>query len=273
MTFDARELSFNAGQPFNMATFACGGYTLRVCAADQPMTAGGHTWEPWPIQFPQIVQASEINRNDLRLVVPATFPIAQLWLEAPPAATMLCLLHDGHAGEGEIRETWTGHVANVTWQGAARAEILLASGLNAMKGVGLHRVVQRHCNHSIYSPDCGVVLGSKATAGTVDAIGGNWVEASEFATQPDGWFDGGILQWTDAQGIPDWRMIKTHVGNRVTLAWPVGRLLVADAVTAHAGCNNTPDHCGPKFNNMPNYGGLWHFKTKNPFEGMQGPIY
>ncbi len=134
-------------------------------------------------------------------------------------------------------------------------------------------MVQRHCGHSIYSPDCGVPLGTHATAGTVDAIGGNWVEASEFAAQPDGWFDGGILSWTSPEGIPDWRMVKSHVGARLTLAWPVGRVSIADAVTAHAGCNNTPDHCGPKFNNLPNYGGLWHFKPKNPFEGMQAPVY
>ena len=273
MTFDAREKSFNAGKPFNAALFSVGTYSLRVCAADSPRTFGGNTYAPWPIEFPKIVQASELNRNDLTLRVPPTFPIAQLWLAAPPASTMLCILYDAHQGETESRNAWTGHVANVSWPAPAKAEILLASGMNAMKGVGLHRVVQRHCNHSIYSPDCGVVLGAKATAGTVDAIGGNWVEASEFSSKPNGWFDGGILQWTSAEGIPDWRMVKTHVGARLTLAWPAGRLPVAAAITAHAGCDFTPDHCGPKFNNLANNGGLWHFKPKNPFDGMQAPVY
>lgn len=275
MTFDGREQSFNEGRPFNAALFACGSYALRVCAADTAQTAGGHTWDPWPITFPAIVQASEINRNDLRLTVPATFPIAQLWLQAPPAATMLCILYDAHFGESEMRESWTGHVGNVSFSGGATAEIMLASGINAMKGAGLHRVVQRHCGHSIYSADCGIPLdpeGPFATAGTVDDSGGNWIEASEFAALDDGWLDGGVLQWTHASGIPDWRRIKSHVGNRLTLAWPA-RIPDGTAVVAHAGCNNTPDHCGPKFDNLPNYGGLWHFKTKNPFEGLQGPLY
>lgn len=273
MTFDGREQSFNEGRPYNAALFACGSYALRVCAADSAQTAGGHTWDPWPITFPAIVQANEINRNDLRLTVGATFPIAQLWLAAPPAATMLCILYDAHFGESEMRESWTGHVANVSFSGGARAEIVLASGLNAMKGAGLHRVVQRHCGHGLYTPDCGITLGDFATAATVTAIGGDWVEATEFAAHPDGWFNGGLLRWTDSEGIPDYRMVKSHVGNHLTLAWPVGRLAVSAAVTADAGCDFTPTTCGDKFDNLQNYGGLWHFRPKNPFDGLQAPIY
>lgn len=272
MTFNSREQSFNEGRPFNAALFACGTYALRVCASDSPQTVGGHTWDPWSIVFPSIVQAGEINRNDLSLSVPADFPIAQMWLQAPPASTMLCILYDAHFDESEMRESWTGHVGNVSFSGGARAEIKLASGINAFKGIGLQRVVQKHCGHSIYSLDCGVVLGSKATAATITAIGGNWVEAAEFATQPDGWFDGGMVRWTDSEGIPDYRMVKRHIGSRLTLAWPVGRLQVGDEVISDAGCNNTPDHCGPKFDNLPNYGGLWFFKSKTPFEGMQSPV-
>lgn len=273
MTHEARELSFNDAQPIGFAMFVSGAYTLRVCSADTDQVVGANTWKAWPITFPTIKQASEIRQNDLKLTVPPTFPIAQLWLTAPPMSTMLCFLYDYHAGETEFRQAWVGHVANVSWDGSAQATIMLASGVSAMQGTGIPDVLQRHCRHTVYGPGCGAVLGDKATPATLSSAGGSWVESADFAGFPADWFRGGILQWVTDEGIPDWRMIKAQTGNRLTLLWRPGRLPTSGAVIAHAGCNQTPDHCSQKFGVMDSFGGFPHFRPKNPFDDLGAPIY
>lgn len=271
MTFEAREASFNEGQPLVLAFFSIGSWTLRVCASDTAQTFNGGVWQPWPIGMPNIVQSGELKKNDLTIKVPIDFPISQMWMESPPAGTVLCILYDAHLGEAETRDSWTGHVTNVRWPTPASAEILLSSGLLALRQPGLRQIAQRSCRHGIYTPGCGVDPADFATAATVTAAGGNWIEATEFAGQSDGYFVGGFVKWISVEGIPDFRHVRAHVGNRLTLAWTPGRMPAGTACTAHPGCDETPDHCGPRFNNQENYGGLWWLKTKNPFGG--DPIY
>lgn len=271
MTFEAREKSFNAGQPIGLAYFSIGTWTLRVCSGDTPQVFNGFTWAPWPVEFPRITQSGELRKNDLNLRVPIDFPVAQLWIDSPPAGTMLCVLYDAHLGEPETRDSWTGHVTNVRFPSPASAEILVSSGLVAMKQPGLRQIAQRSCRHGVYTPGCTLDPAAFATLGTVSAAGGNWIESPAFAALADGWFNGGFVKWTSVDGIPDFRHIRSHVGARLELAWQAGRAPVGTAVSASPGCDETPNHCGPKFNNLVNYGGLWHLKTKNPFDG--NPIY
>lgn len=271
MTFEARECSYNEGQPVGLLLFAIGTWTLRVAACDEPQEFNGHTWASCPMELPRIVLSSEVRKNDLTFRVPVHFPISQMWIAGPPSGKVLCILYDAHIGEAETRESWTGHVVNVSWPSPAVAEITVSSGAGAMKTQGLRLVAQRGCTSGIYTLRCGVPLGALATTGACTAVGGNWVEADEFAEQEDGWFNGGILRWVDANGIPDFRHIRDHVGKRLTLAWAAGRVTVDMPLTADPGCDETPNHCGPKFDNEVNYGGLPHFRSKNPFGG--DPIY
>lgn len=271
MTFDGRETSYNEGQPVGLLFFAIGGWSLRVAACDTPQVFNGHTWASSGIELPRIVQSGEIRKNDLTIKVPFDFPISAMWINGPPAGKVLCILYDAHIGEAETRESWTGHVANVSWPSPAVAEITISSGAGAMKTQGLRLVAQRSCTSGIYTPRCGVSLGALATVGECTDVGGNWVEAAEFGALEDGWFNGGVLRYTDPTGIPDFRHIRNHVGTRLTLAWAAGRVAEGMELTADPGCDETPNHCGPKFDNEVNYGGLPHFKTKNPFGG--DPIY
>ena len=270
-TLEQLEASPNDARPVGLILFAIDDWTLRVAASDTPIEVNGHTWQPFPVVMPDIVQSAELRKNDLTLEVPATFPIAQLWAESPPAGTMLCILYEADRGASNTRDSWTGHVANVRFASAAKAEIQLTSGLNALTQPGLRQIAQRNCRHGIYTPGCGVSPEDFKTEAVVTDRGGLWIEAAEFAEQPDGYYEGGFIRWTNALGFRDWRHVRKHEGVRLTLAWSPGRLPIGAELTAHPGCDETPNHCGPKFNNQPNYGGLWWMKTKNPFES--DPIY
>jgi uncharacterized phage protein (TIGR02218 family) len=274
MTHDSREQSLDNGEPISLAFFVCDAFTLRICSADMDVVAGGHIWHALPgATFPNVRDTSEVRAADLRLVVPVTFAIAQHYLVAPPMRKIGVFLYDYHYGETEKRQAWMGHVGNVKWDGKASAEILLANGHHALDIMGLPDALQRHCRHTVYSPGCRVPLGARATDATLSGSGLLYLEAPEFAALPDHWFQGGILQWVSPQGIPDYRFIRKHVGNRIETNWRVARLPLDGGVIAHAGCNGTQAHCGPKFNNSFNFGGFDRFRPKNPFDGLEAPVY
>jgi len=270
-TIEEIDGTLREAQPVGLVLFAIDDWTLRVAASDKVETFNGHDWLPVAVTMPDIVQAAELRKNDLTLTVPVDFPVAQLWAEAPPAGTMLCILYDADRGSTETRDSWTGHVSNVRFASAAKAEIQLTSGLNALRQPGLRQIAQRSCRHGIYTPGCTVSPEDFKTDAVVTDRGGLWIEADEFASKPDGYYEGGFVRWTNAMGFRDWRHVRTHVGKRLTLAWSAGRLPIGGELTAHPGCDETPNDCGPKFDNLPNYGGLWWLKTKNPFGS--DPVY
>lgn len=83
-------------------------------------------------------------------------------------------------------------------------------------------------------------------------------------------FNGGFLEWTDAEGITDWRAIVGHLGGSVTLMTHAPRLEVGMTVTVVEGCDRTLPRC-EELENTDNYGGIPYFINKNPFSG--DPIY
>lgn len=83
-------------------------------------------------------------------------------------------------------------------------------------------------------------------------------------------FNGGFVEWTDAEGITDWRAITDHAGSAITLMTHAPRIQVGTRVTFVEGCARTLDRCA-ELENTDNYGGIPYFITKNPFNG--DPIY
>lgn len=271
-TFDELEASATESRPVGLAFFSVGSWVLRVVAADAVQEFAGQTWQPYPVALPEIVQGAELRKNELTMTVPADFPVVQLWVEGPMATKMLVVLYDAHLGEDEARDSWTGFVSNVRILSAARAEVTLSSGQLAFQSAGLRQIASRTCRHGIYTVGCGVDPADHEVPFTVTAVGGDWIEADEFADIPDDQFlNGGFIAWTSVDGIPDTRHIRGKVGNRVTLAWRAARLEVGMDGSAYPGCDDTPNHCGPKFDNLPRFGGLWFLQSKNPFEG--DPVY
>lgn len=103
---------------------------------------------------------------------------------------------------------------------------------------------------------------------TIATISGLVIQAPELNNGMK--FNGGFIEWTDAEGITDWRAITGHAGATITLMTHAPRLAVGVRITAVEGCSRTIQRC-EELGNTPNFGGIPYFMTKNPFSG--DPIY
>lgn len=103
---------------------------------------------------------------------------------------------------------------------------------------------------------------------TLEVVAGLVLSAPQLANGMK--FNGGFIEWTDAEGITDWRAIVWHSGDTVTLMTHAPRLEPGMVVTAVEGCDRTLARCA-ELENTDNYGGIPYFIGKNPFSG--DPVY
>lgn len=344
MTFEARELSEELGEPILLATFALGEKLWRFVRADQDVLHDGNTYlcTPGGIEPTRFHDSTETRKNDVTLTVDRSFPIAELWRMSPPAGIVAVRLVEIHAGEVDDAVSWLGHVSNVSWKGEARAEITMSPGSMAMRTNGLRRLWQKNCSHVLYGPKCRLSRVGEPVPGTLTAVDDAELVALEFdgafdlaggritwedddtvphsalilthdgdtitlaagdatlevgrsvvvypvlhqvrtalatasglvLTSPDFdngmQFNGGFIEWTDDEGVTDWRAIVSHIGNTVRMMTHAPRLEPGMVVTAVEGCNRTIARCG-ELDNTANYGGIPYFINKNPFGG--NPIF
>lgn len=130
------------------------------------------------------------------------------------------------------------------------------------------------CRHQLYSAGsadkiglCGVNKASYEVSGNVTAIviGNIKINGSAGLTQPDGWFDNGVLTWTSGANNGTKCEVKkfTNVGKVIELFLPTPKaIVVGDTFTIAAGCDKTFATCKAKFNNVVNFGGFPHIQTE-----------
>lgn len=343
MTYDSAELSREDGAPVLLVTFALGEKLWRFVRGDEDRMHDGNLYiaPPGGIEPSNIRESSEVAKNDVKLVVDRSHPIAELWRLSPPTAVVAVMLVEIHDGQDGDAVSWLGHVSNVSWIGEARAEISLSPGALAMRTNGLRRLWQKGCPHVLYGPKCrlsrwgaavdaelGMVDGPELTAAAFaadhDLAGGRltWLEGSTAREarilEHDGAtitlaagdasleaglavqvfpslhqvrieltaivglelvadelangmkFNGGFIEWTDADGVTDWRSITYHAGTTIRLMTAAPRLEVGMHVVAVEGCERTLTRCD-ELDNRLNYGGIPYFINKNPFG--PDPVY
>lgn len=271
MSYDTKEISADLGRPVDIFTFARGPQQWLYTSADRDVTVSAEVYDSVAILRPGIAQGGELNRAGLKLTVARDFPIAVLFRAGIPSETITLRIRQYHDGDGSVVAIWNGRVVNVARVGDL-AEILCEPISTSIRTTGLRRRYQRSCPHVLYGPACGVVASSFDLAGTVSALSGLTVTATAFGTQPDGYWEGGYIEWSPSAGIYERRFIDGHTGNTVTLmTQPLG-LAVSNSITIFPGCDHTMGAGGcAKFSNVPDYGGFPDIPLKNPFGS--DPIY
>lgn len=102
---------------------------------------------------------------------------------------------------------------------------------------------------------------------TLTSIAGLTLTAAEFATLAGGRLAGGFIKWTRASdGLIEFRSIKSHAGDSITLDFGSQDLGIDVQVLAYPGCAHTWAYCG-YHQNQPNYGGDLWMPVKTPFDG------
>jgi uncharacterized phage protein (TIGR02218 family) len=270
MAFDPIERSADQGAPVEIYTFTRGSIVWRHTSADTDQEVEFQTYKRAVIRRGGIEQGSEMNRSGLKLTVPRDFPIAELYQVAPPSDAITLTLRQYHAGDGELVVVWSGRIIAVTFSDS-QAEINLEPIGTSLRRTGLRRLYQRQCPHVLYGSACGLAAVSYRLTAEVSAVSALNITAAALAGQPDGYWEGGFLEWEVAAGVYERRFIFGHTGDTVEVdTVPLG-LTPGTEVNFYPGCDHSLATCAGKFSNEANYGGMPYIPLKNPYGS--DPVY
>jgi uncharacterized phage protein (TIGR02218 family) len=270
VTYDARERSADLGRPVEIYSFARGSIAWRFTSADREVIVDTQAYEPAVISRSNIEQGPEVARSNMRLMVPANFPVAELYLIAPPSDEITLTLRQYHEGDGQTVTTWQGRVVSVRFSGS-EAQIELEPQSSSLRRMGLRRTYQKQCPFALYGADCGLDPAAFRVTGAVAAISALTLTVLAASAQPDGFYEGGYIEWELAPGVFERRFIFEHTGSALVLdVQPIG-LSVGETVRFYPGCDHSVGTCNSKFGNALNYGGMPYIPLKNPFGS--DPVY
>lgn len=267
MTFLGRETSVAAGAPVRLYEFQRGIFRWRYTNADRRITWQTLDFDPVAISDDGIRETGEATADALTITVPHDLPVAKLFRGAPPADDISLLIRDMHYGDSEALVSYIGDVEGVRWPTPQQARITCQSLAASMRRAGLRLTYERACAHALYDRNCRVNRDLFAIAATVQSMDGATISSGTFDAQPDGWFDGGYVEWSIGSGETDRRGIERHVGAALTLLGGTYGLSAGQNVIAYPGCLRTAAVCNAKFTNLVNYGGFPHLPGKSPFDG------
>lgn len=265
MTYDARELSLESGEPVEMYHFVRGNTHSRYTSAKSAVTYLGETWEPALIQRDRIEFTTEKGRNNLKVATTRDFEIADLFRAMPPTDVILLTVHRMHVGEIEGAVIWAGRVLNCEFTNST-ASLTCEPISTSLQRVGLRRMYQRQCPHVLYGSQCKANKASFSVPVTVGSVTGLVVTSASFGLYADGYFAGGYIDFV-INGNTERRFITDHTGTSITLNLTLDGLAAGSSIVAYAGCDHSLATCNSKFNNAKNYGGMPFIPIKNPFSG------
>lgn len=263
MSYDTLEQSAAQGRPVELYTFSRGSIAWRFTSADRDIV-DVQTYKAEVISRGPIEQGSETIRSSLTLNVAHTFAIAELYKIAPPSDVINLLLRQYHYGDAEFKTIWQGEIVSVGFAGGD-AEIALQPLASNMSTTGLRRCYQKSCPFVLYGADCTVNPAAFRTTGNVVVVSGLTVTVLEAASKPDGFFDGGYLEWQISGSEFERRFIKTHIGTDILVDVIPLDLGVGASARLYPGCDHSLATCNSKFSNVLNYGGMPYIPNKNPF--------
>lgn len=271
MTFDVTERSNFLGVPVGLYEFNIGTSFWRYTSHEEPVTIGGHTYEPSAVSDSGVVQSGNAENSEVSITMPSDETVALLFNTTPPSDEMFVTIRRMHHGEDGAPVFWVGTVTN-TKQSGQRATQFTCQALTAtFNRNGLRLSWGRQCPHAVYDFNCRVNKAGSGVFMVAEVISGNAIEAAAFATYPDTHFDNGFFEFVMIEGAVERRAIEYHVGNTVTILGATDGMDEITGIVAYPGCNRSADHCKNKFFNLPNYGGFPHLPGKSPFNG--DPIF
>jgi uncharacterized phage protein (TIGR02218 family) len=282
MTYDAIEASTAEGRPYYLYQFIEGDavwrFTSRASDWLSAASEGGDlVWEAAAISHGDVVQSSDIERGRLEITLPLSQAFAARFLAPLGDAPVTLTIFRGHEQVlGETVAHWKGRVVGADVEGA-RLILSAESIFSTLRRAGVRAKYQSLCRHALYGRGCGLDIAQHLAFLTVAAVSGATVTVPGAATQPDGWYRGGVVRFGVQLGF-----VIGHVGATITLSRPMPELATAlanpalDPVTGALlpvileiapGCDLRAETCAAKFGNLLNFGGFPAIPGRNPFGG------
>ena len=272
MSFHDREVSTSDGAPVELYDFYRGTLHWRYTNADRDIVYDGLLFRAIPISRNEIEQSSEVKKLGLTIKAPMTIEIYEQFRVAPPGSAIGCIVYTYQAGGavGDVIPEWTGRVITCVRKGI-QVELVCEPMYISLMAMGIRRRWQKSCPHLLYGPGCKVNKTQFVVPAVVQDVQGLWVTVPAAISKPDYYFEGGYIEWTDFFGLPDYRGIEEHVGDKIRLSYGFDGIVSGTAVSIYPGCAHTMQMCKDRFNNLLNYGGTPYIPQKNPYKG--NPVY
>lgn len=266
MTYETLETSHQSGEPIELHTFARENVVIaRYTSADTEQMVGGETYlvHPGGHARSAISVTGEKGRDILKITVAQDHPIAQLIVLRPRAGVLSYTMQRFHrADASDLIVQYAGRIVSAR-RGKTGERILVVEPYSAMqRRMGLSRIVQPACGHVLYGPLCRLKMEDWEHSTTVVSVAGRDLEVA--STHQDWPYTGGIVAYTDGDGITDYAYVEKAVGAVFTLDLPLYGVGPSDAVMIYPGCDWTMATCHGVFSNAPNYGGRLHVPKLNP---------
>lgn len=263
MSFEARETGTATGAPLECYRFSQGSSLWLWTSADRSVVLPSGTYSPTTLTRGDLDHSNEDEGGSLQLTVPRTNQVAQLFAAEIPSTPVLLTVFRCHRGEEtDVRVRFVGSVSAARLAGPEAVLLCQPWRATFRRTVPALRY-QSQCNWSLYGTGCGVSPTAFRDLATVGSVAGAVVTSPDFAVRADHWFRNG---WLEAPG-GERRWIVAHVGNSVTLMYPLSTLLPGQQVSVYAGCDRTESACATKFANLANHFGFPRIPTRNPHGG------
>jgi len=259
MSYELIERSAFEGSPIELYKFVKGTSVYTQTSGNEEITYNGDIFVPRTLKRSEVSLTGEINKSPLTINMARDNEVSELFKLGYPSAPVTISVFRRHHQETDTILLWRGRVSSCSFQDNL-ANLTCESIFTSIKRLGLFRNYQKSCPHMLFDSSCKVT--KLSISGLVDSINGLIITSSTFATQPDGWWVGGIFE---AKG--DLRYIHKHNGNEITLNRVIPFLDPGVPMSILPGCDRSKDTCISKFNNLDNYGGFPLIPPNNPFGG------
>jgi uncharacterized phage protein (TIGR02218 family) len=267
MSYDAYELSQELGEPRELYTFTIGQDEYRYTSADEDIVFLAQTYSAVPISRTPFDETQEMARNQITLTVTRDFQICTLFQIAPPSELIILRIYRLHRDDSERVAVWFGRVLNVEKRGI-QGSITCENVFTSLRRPGLRLRYSRPCQYALYDPDtCKADKELNRIDLSPSAVGGVIILHIDFASQPDGFYAGGYVEWEYVTGSFERRGIRYHVGNSIYISHPIADLGPGDEISVYAGCDHSMGDCEDIHENLPNHGGHPFIPIVSPFGG------
>ncbi len=271
MTYELIESSIDSGKPIRLYKFNRGVMTWAYCTADRDITFQTVRYRSTAISDSEIRQSGEATADTFEITAPADLDIAQLYRGVGPSDAIEVTVYDMHYGESDVIIAYIGSIYSVKFPAQDRCTIVCNTDSVGLSSIGLRLTWSRGCPYTLFDTNCGVNRDFYKVDALVQSMDGLTISSGAFGTMPDGWFDGGYVEWPVGVGQFDRRGIVSHTGSVVELLGGTEGIGLGISLAAYPGCDKSIQTCHDKFANHENYGGAPHQPGKSPFDGT--PVF
>jgi uncharacterized phage protein (TIGR02218 family) len=251
MTYAAFDTSIQDGDPVYLMLFVRDGTEWRYTNAALSVIALSETWLASSVEMGAKSMSKEVSKNSISFKFPRNNSFAAAFLAGRSDAVTSITVYRGHIGDpdDEWNLWWKGRDTSTKY-GKGVITIEAESVLTTAKQNGLQRKYQKGCSHALYQRGCNLDMASFEDSLSVAAVDGVTLTVTGADSEVDGFYTGGVFEASDGT----LRFIRSHVGETITLAWPIDGLTTGTH-SLYPGCNRTLATCDAKFSNAVNFGG------------------